>query len=111
MSKVEHKANFDAQTEGVPEASQEKVREAVRRSPQRTSFDIALNGLLIAENLSGTRWAIEQLMDSAASAHQAGEASPEASYFHDMALTLRTAAQELEKMLDKRAAELAMGGN
>jgi hypothetical protein len=83
-----------------------EISRRVRRSPQRASFDMALNVLLIRENLDGTEWAIERLRESAAAAAKAAEATPKQG-FEDIERTLRLAAENLEKDLDKRAAELA----
>jgi hypothetical protein len=67
------------------------------RSPQRASFDTALNVLLIRENLDGTEWAIEQLREMAK--------GPELG-----ASGLNHIADGLEALLDKRTAELAARG-
>jgi hypothetical protein len=68
------------------------------RSPQRQSFDTALNVLLIRENLNGTEWAIEKLREMAE--------GPELG-----AAGLHHIADGLAEMIDKRTAELAARGN
>jgi hypothetical protein len=87
-----------------------EISRRVRRSAQRASFDMALNVLLIRENLDGTEWAIERLRESAAAAAKAAEATPKQG-FEDIERTLRLVAENLEKDLDKRAAELATREN
>jgi hypothetical protein len=85
-----------AATEEIPEAAQRRIEYAIRsrRSPQRASFDMALDVLLIRENLDGAEWAIARLREMSDENGIPG---------------LRVAADELEKALDKRAAELAVG--
>jgi hypothetical protein len=88
------------------------VREPVKVSPQRSQFDSALRVLLMRENLDGTEWAIEQLRESADSAERVAAADTSLRLDKDiMHMTLRIAADELEKLLDKRAAELATKGH
>jgi hypothetical protein len=95
--------------EGVLGTAPVALREPVKEvSPQRTQFDSALRVLLMRANLDGTEWAIRQLRESADAA--AREAADDDSMRLDKDLlwmTLRVAADELEKMLDKRTAELA----
>jgi hypothetical protein len=97
--------------EGMQEpVSSVEISRRVRRSSQRAAFDMALDVLLMRENLDGTEWAIEQLREGAAAADRVVEASETTNL--DARLTgqaLRVAADELEKALDKRAAELAVG--
>jgi hypothetical protein len=85
-----------AATEEIPEAVRRRIEHAIRgrRSPQRASFDMALDVLLIRENLDGAEWAIARLREMSDENGIPG---------------LRVAADELEKALDKRAAELAVG--
>jgi hypothetical protein len=77
----------------------------------RERFDTALNVLLIRENLAGTEWAIERLREGAAAAGRVAEASEATDLNAKLTeQALRIAALELEKALDKRAAELALRG-
>jgi hypothetical protein len=86
-------------TEDGPAPERVVEREPVKqRSPQRASFDTALNVLLIRENLDGTEWAIKQLREMAK--------GPELG-----AAGLEHLADGLESLLDKRAAELATRGH
>jgi hypothetical protein len=89
------------------------VREPVKGvSPQRSQFDSALRVLLMRENLDGTEWAIRQLREGSDAARVVAEESTELRLDKDlMWMTLGLAADELEKLLDKRAAELATKGN
>jgi hypothetical protein len=73
----------------------------------RQSFNSALNVLLIRENLEGAKWAIQQLLKTAEAAHTSGEADGASSPHHIVSTALQTAAQELDALLDKRAAQLA----
>jgi hypothetical protein len=91
--------------------------EAVQPAPvkevsvQRSQFDSALRVLLMRENLDGTQWAIEQLRESADAAERVAAADTSLRLDKDlMHMTLRVAAEELEKLLDKRTAELATQG-
>lgn len=86
-----------AETEEIPEAAQEKMRAAVKKSPQRDAFESALRVLLIRENLDGAQWAIQQIREEAAGA--GGTLGP----------VLASLASSLEKGLDKRAVELSLG--
>jgi hypothetical protein len=92
----------------------EELEERRRRwavSPQRASFDTALNVLLIRENLAGAEWAIQQLREAAAAAQRVADATddnPEMGRDSKiMAKALEVAALTLEQSLDKRSAELA----
>jgi hypothetical protein len=80
-------------------------------STQRAQFDSALRRILMRENLAGTEWAIEQLREGAAAAGRVAEESETGEPANLNAKiteqALRIAADELEKSLDKRAAELA----
>jgi hypothetical protein len=81
-------------------------------SPQRVQFDSALRVLLMRANLDGTEWAIRQLRESADAAARVAEEDTSMRLDKDlMWMTLGLAADELEKLLDKRAAELATKGN
>jgi hypothetical protein len=90
-------------------ASAAPVREPVKEvSVQRSQFDSALRVLLMRENLDGTEWAIRQLRESADAAAQVAADDDSMRLDKDLLwMTLRVAADELEKLLDKRAAELA----
>ncbi|MFJ6508679.1 hypothetical protein [Streptomyces sp. NPDC091879] len=77
-----------------------EISRRVRRSPQRASFDMALNVLLIRENLDGTEWAIQWLMERA-------DAMPDVLPDSAHAEFLKLTAYSLRDALDKRAAELA----
>jgi hypothetical protein len=89
-----------------------ELEAALQPSPQRVQFDSALRVLLMRANLDGTEWAIQQLRDSAAAAARVAEAQSEVSLDSKLILmALGIAADELEKSLDKRAAELATKGN
>jgi hypothetical protein len=89
----------------VPVALREPVKEV---SPQRAQFDSALRVLLMRENLDGTEWAIRQLREGSHAARVVAEESTELRLDKDlMWMTLGLAADELEKLLDKRTAELA----
>lgn len=93
----------------VPVALREPVKGV---SPQRSQFDSALRVLLMRENLDGTEWAIRQLREGSDAARVVAEESTELRLDKDlMWMTLGLAADELEKLLDKRAAELATKGN
>jgi hypothetical protein len=93
----------------APVALREPVKEV---SPQRAQFDSALRVLLMRENLDGTEWAIRQLREGSDAARVVAEESTELRLDKDlMWMTLGLAADELEKLLDKRAAELATKGN
>jgi hypothetical protein len=93
-------------------AEKERSRAALEASPQRAQFDSALRVLLMRENLDGTEWAIRQLRESADAAAQVAAEDDSMRLDKDlMWMTLRVAADELEKLLDKRAAELATKGN
>jgi hypothetical protein len=77
-------------------------------SVQRSQFDSALRVLLMRENLDGTEWAIRQLRAGSDAARRVAEETTELRLDKDlMWMTLGVAADELEKQLDKRAAELA----
>jgi hypothetical protein len=94
-------------TEAVqaPPAPAAPVKEV---SVQRSQFDSALRVLLMRENLDGTEWAIRQLRESADAAAQVAADDDSMRLDKDLLwMTLRVAADELEKQLDKRAAELA----
>jgi hypothetical protein len=94
---------------GVTEAEATPVREPVKEvSVQRSQFDSALRVLLMRENLDGTEWAIRQLREGSDAARRVAEETTELRLDKDlMWMTLGVAADELEKLLDKRAAELA----
>jgi hypothetical protein len=70
----------------------------------RQAFDTALNGLLIRENLEGTQWAIQWLMEKA---KELPDRLPESAY----AEVVQKLACSLSNELDKRTAELAARGN
>lgn len=93
--------------------AREEVRQPVKEvSPQRSAFDSALRVLLMRANLDGTEWAIRQLRESADAAAQVAAEDDSMRLDKDlMWMTLRVAADELEKLLDKRTAELATGEN
>lgn len=105
----ENAAAPDGAREGMQAAvSSVEISRRVKRSAQQASFDAALNVLLIRENLDGTEWAIRQLRESADAAAQAAADDDSMRLDKDlMWMTLRVAADELEKLLDKRTAELA----
>jgi hypothetical protein len=73
-----------------------------RRSPQRASFDTALNALLIRQNLDGTEWAIQQILDEAKHLDSGPGLGDSAG-----AEFLRALAAKISDALDKRTAELA----
>jgi hypothetical protein len=92
----------------VDPEEKERSRAALEVSPQRSQFDSALRVLLMRENLDGTEWAIRQLREGSDAARVVAEESTELRLDKDlMWMTLGLAADELEKLLDKRAAELA----
>jgi hypothetical protein len=105
----------DAAKDHSYEANMAKVAEriaeleaALQPSPQRVQFDSALRVLLMRENLDGTEWAIRQLREGSDAARRVAEETTELRLDKDlMWMTLGVAADELEKLLDKRAAELA----
>lgn len=105
----ENAAAPDGAREGMQAAvSSVEISRRVKRSAQQASFDAALNVLLIRENLDGTEWAIRQLRESADAAAQVAADDDSMRLDKDLLwMTLRVAADELEKMLDKRTAELA----
>jgi hypothetical protein len=72
------------------------------RSPQRRSFDTALNVLLLRENLDGAEWAIQQILDEAKGL-EGGPGLGDSA----VAEYLRTLAEKISGGLDKRTAELA----
>jgi hypothetical protein len=80
-------------------APAEPVKE---RSPQRRSFETALNVLLIKENLDGAEWALQQILDEA-------EILDGGPGLGDSAVAeyLRTLVEKVQGGLDKRTAELA----
>jgi hypothetical protein len=84
-------------------APAEPVKE---RSPQRASFDTALNVLLIKENLDGAEWALQQILDEA-------EILDGGPGLGDTAVAeyLRTLVEKVSGGLDKRTAELATREN
>jgi hypothetical protein len=85
-----------------------ELEAALQPSPQRVQFDSALRVLLMRANLDGTEWAIRQLRESADAAAQVAADDNSMRLDKDiMWMALRVAADELEKLLDKRAAELA----
>jgi hypothetical protein len=94
---------------GTTTAEAAPVREPVKEvSPQRSAFDSALRVLLMRENLDGTEWAIRQLREGSDAARVVAEESTELRLDKDiMWMTLGLAADELEKLLDKRTSELA----
>lgn len=100
-------ASFRRVLEDVLGAEPAQARDEKPKDYARQSFDSALNVLLIRENLEGTKWAVEQLLETAEAAHTAGEAHGKSSEHHIVSTALRTAAQELDALLDKRAAQLA----
>jgi hypothetical protein len=84
-------------------APAEPVKE---RSPQRRSFETALNVLLIKENLDGAEWALQQILDEA-------EILDGGPGLGDTAVAeyLRTLVEKVSGGLDKRTAELATRDN
>jgi hypothetical protein len=87
--------------ESLPEAlSSAEISRQVPRSPQRTAFDSALRTLLIRENLDGTEWVINRLMEKA-------DEMPDRMPDSALAEFLKLTAYSLCNELDKRAAELA----
>jgi hypothetical protein len=76
------------------------------RSPQRASFETALNVLLIKENLDGAEWALQQILDEA-------EILDGGPGLGDTAVAeyLRTLVEKVSGGLDKRTAELATREN
>jgi hypothetical protein len=84
-------------------APAEPVKE---RSPQRRSFETALNVLLIKENLDGAEWALQQILDEA-------EILDGGPGLGDTAVAeyLRTLVEKVSGGLDKRTAELATREN
>jgi hypothetical protein len=95
--------------EDVLGAAPVAVREPVREvSPQRAQFDSALRVLLMRANLDGTEWAIRQLREGSDAARRVAEETTELRLDKDiMWMALGVAADELEKQIDKRTAELA----
>lgn len=89
-----------------------ELEAALQPSPQRVQFDSALRVLLMRANLDGTEWAIRQLREGSDAARRVAEETTELRLDKDlMWMTLGVAADELEKLLDKRAAELATKGH
>jgi hypothetical protein len=91
---------------GMGAAPVEQPREVKERSPQRASFETALNVLLIKENLDGAEWALQQILDEA-------EILDGGPGLGDTAVAeyLRTLVEKVSGGLDKRTAELATREN
>ncbi|MGW0626147.1 hypothetical protein [Streptomyces sp. NPDC002758] len=106
--RAEHNPASEVTTRQVDPEEKERSRAALEVSVQRSQFDSALRVLLMRENLDGTEWAIRQLREGSDAARRVAEATTELRLDKDlMWMTLGVAADELEKQLDKRAAELA----